>query len=176
MALVLVASQITLTGLHCIDVSLWGLTAEYRTLMIPETNWRRLTSATDWRRLTHSESKDWLNMKTNRRKTKTLVYCLPFITLGCPNGNTGLTTVGPIATNTGLPTIGCYATNTVGYHARNSTGVVIVSMEPFEHGYLVTTRMLHSNDGLRSSRHSITFICNLRVTWSLWCSRWANEE
>jgi hypothetical protein len=39
-----------------------------------------------------------------------------------------------IATNTGLPTIGCYATNTVGYHARNSTGVVSVSMEPFHHG------------------------------------------
>jgi hypothetical protein len=39
-----------------------------------------------------------------------------------------------IATNTGLPAIGCYATNAVGYHARNSTGVVSVSMEPFDDG------------------------------------------
>jgi hypothetical protein len=54
-----------------------------------------------------------------------------------------------IATNSGLPTIGCYATNTVGYHARNSTGVVSVSVEPFDHSYLLTTRVLHSNDGIR---------------------------
>jgi hypothetical protein len=39
-----------------------------------------------------------------------------------------------IATKTGLPNIGCYATNTVGYHAHNSTAVVSVSMEPFDHG------------------------------------------
>jgi hypothetical protein len=39
-----------------------------------------------------------------------------------------------MATNTGFPTIGCYATNTVGYHARNSTAVVSVSMETFDHG------------------------------------------
>jgi hypothetical protein len=40
-----------------------------------------------------------------------------------------------IATNTGLPTIGCYATNTVGYHSRNSTGMVSVSMETFDRGW-----------------------------------------
>jgi hypothetical protein len=56
-----------------------------------------------------------------------------------------------IETNTGLLTIDCYATNTVGYHARNSTGVVSVSMETFDHGYVVTTRVLHSNDGPRSN-------------------------
>jgi hypothetical protein len=56
-----------------------------------------------------------------------------------------------IATNTGLPTIGCYATNTVGYHARNSTGVVGVSMELFDHGYVVTTGVLHSKDGPQSN-------------------------
>jgi hypothetical protein len=39
-------------------------------------------SGVDW--LTHSDPRDWL----------TVVYCLPFITSGCPNGNTGLTTVG----------------------------------------------------------------------------------
>jgi hypothetical protein len=42
-----------------------------------------------------------------------------------------------IATNTGLPTIGCYATNIVGYHAHNNTGVVSVSIELFDHGYVV---------------------------------------
>jgi hypothetical protein len=60
-----------------------------------------------------------------------------------------------IATNTDLPTIGCYATSTVGYHARNSTGVVRVSMEPFDHGYLVRTRVLHINDGLGRTRYNI---------------------
>jgi hypothetical protein len=39
-----------------------------------------------------------------------------------------------IAANTDLPTIGCYETNTLGYHARKSTGVVSVAMEPFDHG------------------------------------------
>jgi hypothetical protein len=34
---------------------------------------------------------------------------------------------------------------------RNNTGVVSVSMELFDYGYLVTTRLLHSNDGLRSN-------------------------
>jgi hypothetical protein len=34
---------------------------------------------------------------------------------------------------------------------RNSTGVVSVSMGIFDYGYLVTTRVLHSNDGLRSN-------------------------
>jgi hypothetical protein len=48
-----------------------------------------------------------------------------------------------IATNTGLPTIGCCATNTLGYQARNSTAVVSVSMEPFDHGcYATNTRLL----------------------------------
>jgi hypothetical protein len=56
-----------------------------------------------------------------------------------------------IAINTGLPTVGCYATNTVGYHACNSTGVVSISMELFNHGYVVTTRVLHSNNGPRSN-------------------------
>jgi hypothetical protein len=56
-----------------------------------------------------------------------------------------------IATNTGHPTIGCYATNTVGYHARNSAGVASVFMELFDHGYVVTTRVLHSNDDPRSN-------------------------
>jgi hypothetical protein len=52
------------------------------------------------------------------------------------------------------------ATNTVGYHARNSTGVVSVSMELFDHDYLVTTRVLHSNYGLRSntSQYHMHFI------------------
>jgi hypothetical protein len=36
--LALVASQIPLTELHCVDVSLRGLTAEHCTLLIPETN------------------------------------------------------------------------------------------------------------------------------------------
>jgi hypothetical protein len=35
--LALVASQIPLTELHCVDVSLRGLTAEHRILLIPET-------------------------------------------------------------------------------------------------------------------------------------------
>jgi hypothetical protein len=56
-----------------------------------------------------------------------------------------------IETNTGLPAIGCYATNTVGYHACNSTGVVSVSMKLFDNGYVVTTRVLHSNDSPRSN-------------------------
>jgi hypothetical protein len=34
---------------------------------------------------------------------------------------------------------------------RNNTGVVSVSMELFDYGYLVTTRVLHINDGLRSN-------------------------
>jgi hypothetical protein len=68
---------------------------------------------------------------------------------GGPIENVALLMLVTIATNTDLPTIGCYATNTVGYHARKITRVVSVSMEPFDHGYLVTTRVLHSNDGLR---------------------------
>jgi hypothetical protein len=32
---------------------------------------------------------------------------------------------------------------------RNTTGVVSASMELFDYGYLVTTRVLHSNDGLQ---------------------------
>jgi hypothetical protein len=36
--LALVASQISLTELHCVDVSLRGLTAEHCTLLILETN------------------------------------------------------------------------------------------------------------------------------------------
>jgi hypothetical protein len=39
--------------------------------------------------------------------------------------------------------------NTVDCHARNSTGVMSVSMETFDHGCIVTTSVLHSNDGLR---------------------------
>jgi hypothetical protein len=34
---------------------------------------------------------------------------------------------------------------------RNNTGVVSVFMELFDYDYLVTTRVLHSNDGLRSN-------------------------
>jgi hypothetical protein len=54
-------------------------------------------------------------------------------------GTLALLPLVTIATNTGLATIGCYATNTVGYHARNSTAVVSVSMEPFDHGCIITT-------------------------------------
>jgi hypothetical protein len=42
--------------------------------------------------------------------------------------------------NTDLPTVGCYAT---------VTGMASFSMEIFDYGCLATTRVLHSNDGIR---------------------------
>jgi hypothetical protein len=60
----------------------------------------------------------------------TLCFLL-YITLGRPNRKPNFTTVG--------------------YHATRQYQVVSVSMEPFDHGYLVTSRVLHSNDGLRSN-------------------------
>jgi hypothetical protein len=33
----------------------------------------------------------------------------------------------------------------------NNTGLASISMELFDYGYLVTTRVLHVNDGLRSN-------------------------
>jgi hypothetical protein len=138
---------------------------EHCTLLIPETD---DDSLTHWRRLTHSESRDWL----------TVVYCLPFITSGCPNGNTGLTTVG-YHSNQHWPSHHwllcnqhCWLPCTQQYrsgerihgtirprllgnqHSPTATRqyrVVSVSMELFDHGYVVTTRVLHSNDGLRSN-------------------------
>jgi hypothetical protein len=41
---------------------------------------------------------------------------------------------------------------------RNNTGEVSASMEPLDHGYLVTTRVLHSNDGLRSNTSQYIYI------------------
>jgi hypothetical protein len=41
---------------------------------------------------------------------------------------------------------------------RNNTRVVSVSMELFEYGYLVTTRVLHSNDGLLSNTSQYIYI------------------
>jgi hypothetical protein len=70
-----------------------------------------------------------------------------------------------IATNTDLPTIGCYATNTVVYHARNSTGVVSVSMELFAHCYVVTTRVLRSNDRPRSNTSHCSLLKAIRPEW-----------
>jgi hypothetical protein len=79
------------------------------------------------------------------------VYCLPFITSGCPSANTGLTTVG-YHSNATMPSGSismetfdhrCKATNTrlltLGYHATRQYRVVRVSMEPFDHGCIVTT-------------------------------------
>jgi hypothetical protein len=35
---------------------------------------------------------------------------------------------------------------------HNNTGVVSVSMEIFNYGYVVTTKVFNSNDGLRSNK------------------------
>jgi hypothetical protein len=60
----------SLTELYCTDVSLRGLTDEDWSLLLPETDWRRLTG----------------------------VYCLPFLNSASNNGNTGLPIVGYHAT------------------------------------------------------------------------------
>jgi hypothetical protein len=47
---------------------------------------------------------------------------------------------------------------------RNNTGMASVSMELFDYGYLVTTRVLHSNDGFRSNTYNMyiyIYICHL---------------
>jgi hypothetical protein len=41
---------------------------------------------------------------------------------------------------------------------RNNTGVVSVSMELFNYGYLVTTRVLPSNDGLQSNTSLYVYV------------------
>jgi hypothetical protein len=48
---------------------------------------------------------------------------------------------------------------------RNNTGVVSVSMELFDYGYLVTTRVLHSNDGLRSNTSYCSLLKAIRPEW-----------
>jgi hypothetical protein len=60
------------------------------------THWRRLTDCDprDWLTTTHSRTGvDWLTLNP-KTDWLTVVYCLPLTTSGCPNGNTGLTTVG----------------------------------------------------------------------------------
>jgi hypothetical protein len=42
---------------------------------------------------------------------------------------------------------------------HNNTGVVSVSMGIFYYGYLVTIRVLHSNEGLSQTCHNIMGIC-----------------
>jgi hypothetical protein len=66
---------------------------EHWTLLLPETNWRRLTSKADGRGLTNSA-----------------LCCLLYITRGRSDRKPGLPTIGCYATNTGHPTVGCYAT------------------------------------------------------------------
>jgi hypothetical protein len=46
---------------------------------------------------------------------------------------------------------------------RNNAGVVSVSMELFDYGYLVTTRVLHINDGLRSNTSQYIINCIARL-------------
>jgi hypothetical protein len=48
---------------------------------------------------------------------------------------------------------------------RNNTGVVSVSMELFDYGYLVTTRVLHSNDSLRSNTSHCSLLKAIRPEW-----------
>jgi hypothetical protein len=78
-------------------------------------------------------------MKTDFFRFQTLTDSLLFIAFpfqhrAVPMEKLALLPLVTIATNTGLQTIGCYATTSVGYHARNSTAMVIVSMETFDHG------------------------------------------
>jgi hypothetical protein len=124
----------------------------------------------DW--LTHSDPRDWL----------TVVYCLPFITSGCPNGNSGLTTVG-YHTNQHWPSHywllcnqHCCLPGTQQYRSSERIhGTIRPRLLGNQHspthcwlpcnatipsgerihgtvrpGYVVTTRVLHSNDGPRS--------------------------
>jgi hypothetical protein len=87
-----------------------------------------------------AEPKAWLAPKTDRRKLKTdsALCCLLYITLRRPNRKPGFATVG--------------------YQATRQYRVVSVPMETFDHGYVITTKVLHSNDGPRSNTPQYIYI------------------
>jgi hypothetical protein len=101
----------------------------------------------DWL-LTHSDSGDWL-MKTNSkgRRTRTnFVYCLP-------------------PYNTVPATMETLAFLLLVAMQRNNTGVVSISMELFDYGYLVVTRVLHSNNGLWSNTSHCSLLKAIFPEW-----------